>query len=150
LWRCSRDGFGAGDFHSRCDFHANTVPLIETAASHDDVGGFVFGGFTPVPWESRVIDRNCEGNNVWKSDDSLKSFLFTLENPHNICQRKFALNAEEKQYAIYCVSTVGPGFGDMGVSNNCNANTDLVLSVVSSEQRHCWKLHTCNIISHDI
>jgi hypothetical protein len=48
LWRGSRDGFGSGDFHSRCDGHANTVTLIETAASEHDVGDFVFGGFTPV------------------------------------------------------------------------------------------------------
>jgi hypothetical protein len=70
----------ARDFHSRCDDHANTVTLILTAASEHDVGGFVFGGFTPVKWDSW---------SDWKSDDSLKSFLFTLKNPHNISARKF-------------------------------------------------------------
>jgi hypothetical protein len=38
---------GTRDFHSRCDGHANTVTLIETAASRYDFGGFVFGGFHP-------------------------------------------------------------------------------------------------------
>jgi hypothetical protein len=60
LWRGSRDGFGVRDFHSRCDGHANTLTLIVTAASEEDVGGFVFGGFTPVPWDSK---------SGWKSDD---------------------------------------------------------------------------------
>jgi hypothetical protein len=36
----NRDGFGARDFHGHCDWHANTVPLIE------DTGGNIFQGFT--------------------------------------------------------------------------------------------------------
>jgi hypothetical protein len=46
LWRGSREGFGAGDFHGRCNGHANTLKLIL------DTGGNVFGGFTPMQWES--------------------------------------------------------------------------------------------------
>jgi hypothetical protein len=124
LWRGSRDGFGARAFHRRCDGHANTLTLIVTAASDDDVGGFVFGGFAAVEWESREAE-DWAGSNCWKSDDSLKSFLFTLKNPHNIPARKFALKAEMKQEVIYCVSAWGPWFGvDMRVSDNCNANTN--------------------------
>jgi hypothetical protein len=48
LWRGSRDGFSARDFHERCDGRANTLTLIL------DSGGNVFGGFTPLEWESRV------------------------------------------------------------------------------------------------
>jgi hypothetical protein len=90
LWRGSRDGFGAQDFHGRCDGRANTLTLIL------DTRGNVFGGFTPLQWESR---------RGWKCDDSLKSFVFTLKNPYNIPARKFALRAEEKQNAINCYST---------------------------------------------
>jgi hypothetical protein len=81
-----------------------------------DTKGNIFGGFTPVKWESR---RDCKG------DCSLKSFLFTLKNPHNIPARRFALRAEKLGYAIYCNSERGPCFGDwdIWVSNNCNANT---------------------------
>jgi hypothetical protein len=46
LWRGSRDGFCAKDFHGRCDGHANTLTLIL------DMGGNVLGGFTPLQWES--------------------------------------------------------------------------------------------------
>jgi hypothetical protein len=125
LWRGSRDGFGARDFHSRCDGHANTLTLIVTAASEEDVGGFVFGGFTPVEWESRVWNGKWGAeNNCWKSDDSLKSFLFTLKNPHNIPARKFALKAEEKKRALLCDSAYGPILGnDIYVYDSCNANT---------------------------
>jgi chromosome segregation ATPase len=45
LWRGSRDGFGARDFHGRCDGHANTLMLL------CDTSGNVFGGFTPLQWE---------------------------------------------------------------------------------------------------
>jgi hypothetical protein len=114
LWRGSRDGFGARDFHSRCDGHANTLTLIE------DIYGCVFGGLTPVKWESRVYEGS--GNNCYKSDDSLKSFLFTLKNPHNIPARKFALNPEMKHRAIGCDSTWGPWFGGLRVCDNCNTN----------------------------
>jgi hypothetical protein len=84
-----------------------------------DTEGNIFGGFTPVKWESG-----------WKlkADDSLKSFLFTLKNPHNIPARKFALKAEMKHQAIYCGSGCGPIFGgdypDIRVYDNCNANTN--------------------------
>jgi hypothetical protein len=111
LWRGSRDGFGARDFHSRCDGHANTLTVIV------DTKGSIFGGFTPVEWD-------FTGN--YKADPSLKSFLFTLTNPRNIPARRLALKTEMKNGAIYCDSRQGPCFGDgdIDVGDNCNANTD--------------------------
>jgi hypothetical protein len=46
LWRGSRDGFSASQFHGRCDGHANTLTVIL------DPKGTIFGGLTPVEWES--------------------------------------------------------------------------------------------------
>jgi hypothetical protein len=59
----------------------------------------------------------------YKTDNSLKSFLFTLKNPHNIPAKKFALKAKMKANAILCSSGWGPRFYDMSVSDNCNTNT---------------------------
>jgi hypothetical protein len=81
-----------------------------------DTDGNVFGGFTPVKWES---------SGKYKSDDSLRSFLFTLRNPHGVPPRKFALRVEKKQRAIGCDSVwcaVVGGGGDIFVPGNCNAN----------------------------
>jgi hypothetical protein len=122
LWRGSRDGFGTGDFHGRCDGHANTLTLIE------DTEGNIFGGFTPVKWESRQYDDQASDalgrNNCYKADPSLKSFVFTLKNPHNFPARKFALQAEMKdEAAIVCDSSYGPHFLDIAISDHCNANT---------------------------
>jgi hypothetical protein len=59
LWRGSRHGFEAKEFHRRCDGYPNTLTVIW------DTGGNVFGGFTPVKWES-----SRKGNN--KADPSLR------------------------------------------------------------------------------
>jgi hypothetical protein len=110
LWRGSCDGFSASEFHRRCDYHANTLTVIL------DTKGNIFGGFTPLKWDSR---------GGLKADDSQKSFLFTQKNPHNLPARRFALKAEKKQFAIFCHSERGPCFGDndMRVRDNCNAST---------------------------
>jgi hypothetical protein len=116
LWRGTRDGFGGRDFHNRCDGHGNTLMIIE------DTEGNIFGGYTPVPWESPK--GHCH-----KGDESAKSFLFTLKNPHNVSPQKFALKEEEKGRAINCFPWRGPGFGhgcDLFVSHNCNSNSDSV------------------------
>jgi hypothetical protein len=114
LWRGSRDGFGVGDFHSRCDGHPNTLTVIL------DTNGNIFGGFTPVECESREWEG--DGSNIYKGDQSLKSFLFTLKNPHNFPARRFALKAEKKDLAFDCDSDLGPHFCDIYVWDNCNAN----------------------------
>jgi hypothetical protein len=110
LWRGSRDGFGAGDFHIRCDGRTPTLTLIE------DTAGNIFGGFTPVEWES---------NFKLKADPSLKSFVFSLKNPHNFPARKFVLKAEKKDRAIACNSACGPFFNDgFMVYDHCNVNSE--------------------------
>jgi hypothetical protein len=84
-----------------------------------DTKGNIFGGFTPVKWESSESGKD-------KADNSLKSFLFTLKNPHNIPAKRFALRAEKKNRAIYCASTCGPCFGgysggrSIAVEDGCN------------------------------
>jgi hypothetical protein len=119
LWRGSRDGFCVCDFHNRCDGHANTLTVIL------DTKGNIFGGFTPVEWESiKWNGKRGKENNCYKADDSLRSFVFTLKNPHNISARRFGLKAEEKGRAIYCYSDWGPCFGnDINVSDDCKVST---------------------------
>jgi hypothetical protein len=107
LWRGSRDGFSARDFHRRCDGYAPTLTLIE------DTNGNIFGGFTLVKWDSSGDGR---------ADPGLKSFLFTLKNPHNFPPRKFGLKAEQSGEAIVCDPDWGPRFHDMDIYNEGNAN----------------------------
>jgi hypothetical protein len=120
LWRGSRDGFRdfrARDFHVRCDGHSNTLTVIL------DTNRNIFGGFTPVEWESREWNGKFRSeNSCSKADPSLKSFLFTIKNPHNVPARRFTLKPETKDEAIYCDSKWGPHFWDIHVSDNCNSN----------------------------
>jgi hypothetical protein len=106
LYRGSRDGSTAEAFHSRCDGHTNTLTVIL------DTGGNVFGGFTPLSWESRDWNGKQDlENNIRKCDESQKSFLFTLKNPHNVIARTFRLKSDRKQFAILCDRPDGPIFG---------------------------------------
>jgi hypothetical protein len=120
LWRGSRDGFGASDFHCRCDGHANTLTVIL------DTNGNIFGGFTPAKWESPQWNGNYgKESNLAKADDSEKSFIFTLKNGHKVGERRFGLKSEEKWRALFCDSGCGPCFGnycDIFISDHCNAN----------------------------
>jgi hypothetical protein len=92
-----------------------------------DTNGNIFGGFTPVKWESpRWNGKKWAEDNRWRGDSSQKSFLFTLKNPHNIPARRFVLKETKKHHAIWCVSERGPDFGggsDIAVLDDCNTNT---------------------------
>jgi hypothetical protein len=110
LYRGSRDGFGASDFHSHCDGHCPTLTVILAE------NGSVFGGYTPVAWHSR---------NAYISDTNVKSFLFTLKNPHDIEPRIFPLKPDQARYAIYGSSGCGPIFGsgyNLCLLDNCNTS----------------------------
>jgi hypothetical protein len=109
LYRGSRDGFGATDFHRRCDGHANTVTLI---SSTNDC---IFGGYAAVGWNSRAAHV---------PDPTLKSFLFTIKNPHNLAPRIF--KQQNQAYTIYPNGAYGPTFGhghDLHVCDECHSST---------------------------
>jgi hypothetical protein len=118
LWRGSRDGFGVKNFHDRCDGHGPTLTMIL------DTNGNIFGGYTPLTWESRKWNgRSDETNSCLKCDDSQTSFVFTLKNRHIIGPRRFALKPDRKQFAIYCNAVAGPVFGcypaEFSIKENC-------------------------------
>jgi uncharacterized coiled-coil protein SlyX len=67
LYRGTRDGFGAADFHAKCDGHSTTLTIVKAKASSN-----IFGGFTSAAWD-------C--SNTSKSDPN--AFLFSLTNEDN-------------------------------------------------------------------
>jgi hypothetical protein len=108
LYRGSRHGFRSSDFHERCDGWSNTVTVILTTK------GFVFGGFTPISWDS---------SNSSKADNSLQSFVFSVKNPRNNPPQSFPL--VNSSCAIYCGSSCGPTFGSyaLHVTDEAHENT---------------------------
>jgi hypothetical protein len=94
------------------------VTIIESTA------GNVFGGYTPLRWSS---------TGGWENDSSLKTFLFTLKNPHGIAARKFMIKNKGVN-AIYGAAdrlAFGPGHS-LYVCDNCNTSTENHVSFGSS------------------
>lgn len=109
LYRASKDGFGASDFHSRCDGQENTLTIIKST------NGNVFGGYTEKEWN---------GNEVDKYDPN--AFIFSYINKD---YQPIKIPCKSQNYAIYCSSSCGPVFGngpnghDIYICDNSNTNT---------------------------
>jgi len=113
LWRGSRDGFYAAAFHRLCDGKANTVTVIK------NTNGFIFGGFTAIPWSS---------SDDYKEDST--AFLFSLTNPSSTLLK---LKVKPGQDAVSHYSLSGPKFGDLHVSSSSNTNRDSYMNFSSYE-----------------
>jgi hypothetical protein len=105
------------NFHDKCDDKSNTVTIILTTE------GFLFGGFTPIAWDS---------GNSYKTDGSQKSFTFSVKNPHNIEGKIFSVKNPER--AIYCHSSLGPIFSNYAIkiTNDCNMNPNSYTNLSNS------------------
>ena len=112
IYKATRDGFGAGDFHRCCDGMGATLTVIQSKDS-----GCLFGGYTSVSWHS-MGNFTCDRNNP---------FLFTLTNPYGIPPTKYPVT--RANYSIFCNGNYGPTFGgghDLHVetcSNKTQAST---------------------------
>lgn len=98
LYRGSRDGFRASDFHSKCDYKSNTITIIETTS------GFIFGGYTKLNWNSNS-QHYCDPD----------AFLFSLVNKF----KKPFLCRSQSGY-ICCNWSYGPIFGSGYYSGRCD------------------------------
>jgi hypothetical protein len=118
LYQGTRDGFGAADFHSRCDGKGSTLTVVETSS------GYVVGGYTNVSWN--VVSRN------YAKDGS--SWIFALKRHDKKEPVKMAV-APGSPHTICCKNNYGPTFGgghSLHVSNNANANGGSYMSVYPS------------------
>ena len=101
LFRASKDGFKAGNFHSKCDGKNNTVTLVEAT------NGKRFGGFTDAAWDQSSSYKT--GSN---------GFIFSLDD-------KSIYYNKDSRYNINCNSGYGPTFGggfDFYLCDNCNSS----------------------------
>jgi hypothetical protein len=99
LYRATRDGFGAKDFHQKCDNFKNTLVIIKSTS------GNIFGGFTSKPWNS-ISTVDSQNNHV--SDPS--SYIFSLVNQN---EKPFKALAQSFYSGIFCDTSKGPAFGEM-------------------------------------
>jgi hypothetical protein len=106
LYRASRDGFEAREFHSKCDGNHNTLTLVISS------NATIFGGYTAAAWS--VNERFAH---------DAHAYIFSLKNGKNKPFRVKCLDASE---AIYCAKDFGPCFGydDIKISSMASANTE--------------------------
>ncbi|GFH61277.1 hypothetical protein CTEN210_17753 [Chaetoceros tenuissimus] len=109
LYRASRDGWSASDFHKYCVKRGNTVIV---AKSLD--GRKVFGGYTDLKWQNVDLcdyncGYNCQCDGSYNHTSSTNSFLFVLTGNHI----KMNIKTGRESKAIYTgSSSYGPVFGD--------------------------------------
>ena len=96
IYRASRDGYSAKVFHQLCDGCFPTMTVIRSK------NGYIFGGFTTIPWSSAMEDKT----------DTL-AFLFTLTNTHGIKPTKYPIYEQFARFAVSHKSTNGPTFGSV-------------------------------------
>ena len=109
LYRGSRDGFGASDFHSHCDNKPNTLIIVKSE------NGNIFGGFTSIQWKSSETPS-------WEYDK--KAFIFSLLNKEN--RPLIFEHSSSDKNSIGSHSKYGPVFGlgnDICISDNSITNT---------------------------
>lgn len=110
IYRGSRDGSNAKEFHEKCDNQAPTLCLYKNEK------GNIFGGYTTVQWTTP------NGEKYFSDKDS---FMFTLSNIYGISPTKFPILNINRSIRIN--SNNGPTFGgnpsnggnpDLGVYSN--------------------------------
>jgi hypothetical protein len=112
LYRASRDGWRAADFHRLCDNQNPTLTVIQCT------DGYIFGGYASSPWKT-------SGYGGWIACASSVSFLFTLHNPSGLPPTKMPLRGENTHHAMQGSTSRGPTFGngpDLCVNDYANAN----------------------------
>jgi len=69
LYRASRNGWAASNFHSCCDNKGPTVTVIKS-------GTYIFGGYTEQPWDgkSRFEYRSSTGTQLYKTEKQKSAF----------------------------------------------------------------------------
>jgi len=124
LYKASRDGFDATDFHHKCDNKGPTLTLIQVKKE-----GYLFGGFTSQSWDS---------TNSAKSDPN--AFLFTLTNPHSIPPTKYPIQSSMASQAISCSALYCATFGnDVRVYSASHQNNHSVFGFPSAYVDHTGK-----------
>ncbi|XP_052705624.1 interferon-induced protein 44-like [Crassostrea angulata] len=95
LYKITRDGCSALNFHSKCDGKGMTVTVL---CNPSDT---VYGGFTSQSWTS--------AGGAYLSDP--KAFLFQLKFNGKSSYNQFPIKPEKIANAVHCNSGYGPIFG---------------------------------------
>ena len=107
LYRGTRDGMTANNFHNKCDNKGKTICLFLNDKNN------IFGGYSSIPWASNGGDKTAKD-----------CFIFTLSNIYNTEPTKFIY---VKNRSVCHHSNYGPLFGagsDIGFQNDFTQNNN--------------------------
>ena len=95
----SVNGSSSTDFYNYCDYKGPTLTIVQTTKNK------IFGGFTPLNWETNISN---------KYDNNNQAFIFSLD----LLKKYDFIN--KKRIAIYCSKQNGPYFGgrDFSIESN--------------------------------
>ncbi len=102
LYRATRDGGTAEDFHRLCDRQGPTLTLIR------DTRGCVFGGYTSAEW-GVYIPTSTDVYTLAYTQMDATAFLFTVLNPHNDAPALFPSHGGMCP-AVCCDPCLAPAF----------------------------------------
>ena len=106
IYRASRDGWNATDFHKHCDNKGTTLSIIYNDTEN------VFGGYTKIPWTSHEPDKYVKDKDAFiyllRSSKKYKPEIFNVINSNE------AVNHYYDDMVVY-----GSGF-DIRITNECN------------------------------
>jgi hypothetical protein len=99
IFRGSRDGFSAKEFHKICDNQSRTVSIIKVKDSNE-----ILGGYNPIDWKDNSI---FFGSSYRATKDS---FIFSFMNKNDI-ENCLISRVENEKFAINYWHHYGPSFG---------------------------------------
>eukprot|EP01127_Copromyxa_protea_P005480 TRINITY_DN1540_c0_g1_i1.p1 TRINITY_DN1540_c0_g1~~TRINITY_DN1540_c0_g1_i1.p1 ORF type:complete len:168 (+),score=17.47 TRINITY_DN1540_c0_g1_i1:716-1219(+) len=142
IYRASREGWRAQDFHKHCDFQGPTLTVIK-------VGNYIFGAFNPQTWKSS--STYIHEPNTW---------LFSLSNPDNT-PVKILFDPAGNPFSIYDNPNLGPTFGgghDICIQTNANQTAQnysnlgysFKLPETIANRRNCFLVGQCYFTPDEI
>ena len=98
VYRATRDGDSAEDFHKKCDKIGPNITLVLT------INNIRFGGFTKNNWEHLKEDINEKDPEIGSGKDDIDAFCFSID------LNKIYNNIELDNGVVFCCNKYGPTF----------------------------------------
>ena len=101
IYRASKHGDTAKDFHQKCDYIGPNLILVKTTKN------FIFGGVTSKSWKHLLKDiiKDDPENGTEIKDEKAFGFSINL--------KKIYLNGKPNEVAIFCNNNYGPVFNNI-------------------------------------
>ena len=98
IYRCSKHGDTAKNFHLKCDYIGPNIVLIKTKKN------FIFGGVTSKSWKHLLKDIKKDEPEYGTEIKDEKAFGFSIN------LKKIYKNGKPNEFAIFCNNNYGPVF----------------------------------------